>query len=280
MTGSDPMVFLAGRGEVCVTMRPMNTYTQVFSALVLALAGLSAASAQEAGDGDSCVLPGVIMATDPAGDATSSPVTTTELPDPIAADDALLLALAEPASMPGKLVMTLKVAGLAEVPPQIRWVVYFTTSDASQTDTLWYAAMSTANLGDQATPVFEYGNTGTLDAVATSAGTFTKVGDLDAASTFNADGTITLVLDAGLVNVKGGDTLYNVYAKVRRSTPAETDNIGLTADETSAGDYAVVGSACSGKSASAGKSTSAMSAGALSLPMLLGIGLFGLRRRR
>lgn len=256
----------------------MNTKIEVISALLLASAGMSAAWAQEAGDGDSCVLPGVVIAADAAGDATSSPVTTTELPDPVAADDILLLALAEPASMPGKLVMTLKVAGLAQVPPQTRWVVYFTTSDASGTDTPWYAALSTANVGDQATPVFEYGTTGTVDTPAASAGTFEKAGELDAASSFDADGTITLVLDAALVQAKAGDTLYDVYAKVRRSTPAESQNIGLTADESDKGDYAVVGATC-GKSARAAPSTG-LAAGALSLPMMLAMGLFGIRRRR
>ncbi|HUS25501.1 MAG TPA: hypothetical protein VM369_11185, partial [Candidatus Binatia bacterium] len=145
-------------------------------------------------------------------------------------------------------------------------------------DVLWYVAMTTADAtaGTAATPAFEFGKTGIVDAVAATAGTFEKLGDLDAASHFDADGTIVLVFDPSAMNLAPGATMYGVYAKTRGSTVNETMSFGLTNDDTGiGGDYTLIGNAACGGAKVGGSVTGALAPGVL---VVLAVG--ALRRRR
>ncbi|MEK6807189.1 MAG: hypothetical protein AABY95_11145 [Pseudomonadota bacterium] len=245
------------------------------------------------GKSDTCTLPGIVLADDAAGDGNISPLNVPAapgggaIPSPFPSDDITQLAVAEPAGTTGLLAFTLKVASLAQITPQTRWLVSFTAPDGSTP----YLAMSTADLGSQQAPIFEYGTSaGTPTPV--SVGVYTHLGALDASSSFNADGTITLVLDPSLLGLKPGDKLDNVFAKVRRSLPEEAMNAGLTNDDTTVAEmpvsYTLAGnSACPAKSAAissgnvstAGKSGGLL-LGAFGFPALFSFfGLALLRRR-
>ncbi len=224
----------------------------------------SAASAKAE---DACAAPGILIAEDPVGDAANGAGGTEGTGLPFS--DIEFLHVAEPASLQDRLVFTLKVVSLAEpLLPQHRWVVYFTRPDGAE----WYAAMSTA---DGELPGFEYGTTAIMPAPGTTGvGQFTYIGDLDAASSYNADGTITLVLDTAAVGLKPGDLADFIYSKVRRSSTSETQNMGLTLDDTgSGGSYTLAGNA----NCSAGKSGLFGAAGSLDLAAVLTLfGLMGL----
>lgn len=224
---------------------------------------------------NACVAPGVLVGEDAAGDAANGLGGTEGTGLPFS--DILTLHVAEPRELTDRLVFTLKVADLAPAPaPLHRWIAYFTTPD----DVEWYAAMSTA---EGPTPVFEYGRSSVLENPATPVGSFEYVGDLDPASSYSADGTITLVVDTAAVGFKPGDLADYLYAKVRRSSPRETQNVGLTLDDScggcgsgnrGGGSYTLAGNA----NCSAGKTL--LSAGAWGLPALLMLGGLALARRR
>ena len=243
--------------------------------LALALLGATLSAAPALSWADACTAPGVIIATDPAGDATDSPTSSAATPTIINAEDIVQLAVAEPSNLSNKLVVTLKMVDLAQVPPQERWVVYFTAPDGTE----YYVAMSTANASDanEVTPTFEYGKTEYLATPAATVGEFAKIGDLDPASNFNADGTITMVVDPSLVGLGPGKLMDNIFSKVRRSSPAESNNIGLTNDDTlaEAGSYTLVGNS----NCKAGKS-GLLGLGALPLPGLLVMLVLGAIRSR
>ena len=177
------------------------------------------------------------------------------------ADDLLATYIGEPGDMDGKLVFTIKVADLSTVPPLYRWVVYFNIPEDSD---LHYVAMVSA---DGVAPVFNYGTHGVLPVVGL--GTFTIDGTLDAASNYNADGTITLVLDKSALGIQTGDKLTNVAASIRVSTPDDPTGslpLGEGLTVSTGGDpnpYTVVGnSLCAslvGGSSSSGGSSGASS---------------------
>ena len=185
-----------------------------------------------------CTAPGVLAVTD-----TAAP--SLEGVDPQqgdGSDDLQFVWIGEPADQANKLVFTMKVAALASLPPQYRWVTYFTAADG----TLYYVSMST---NDGPTPVFAYGLHGYDPAAGVS--TFQPLGALDEASNYNADGTITLVLDMAAEGLAAplhaGDKLSEISASVRVSSADDSSGTtaagaGLTVD--GAGDpnpYAVVG---------------------------------------
>ena len=224
---------------------------------------------------DACTLPGVVVATDPTGDATDSPTSSASTPTVINAEDITAIAVAEPSNLSNRLAVTLKVADLSMVPPQERWVVYFTAPDQTE----YYVAMSTANATqmNEATPTFEYGKTQYLATPAATVGEFAPIGALDPASTFNADGTITMIVDPTQVGLAPGALMDNIYSKVRRSSPAETNNIGLTNDDTlsNPGSYTLAGNSSCSKNKSG-----VLGLGAMPLPGLLMLaGVAALRRR-
>ena len=130
-----------------------------------------------------CVLPGVPILSDPAGDLVT-PIGVTTYPG----YDLRSLSIAEPFGLADKLVFTIKVEDLTTVPPNTRWPVQFRL--ASDPDTLgrWVdmssdaAGMVTFNYGTFVVTGGAYGAPNTT------------VGQADAESNYNADGTITIVL--------------------------------------------------------------------------------------
>ena len=65
-----------------------------------------------------CTLPGVTAITDPVGDEA----------DTLQQHDITSVSVAEPDSLPGKLVFTIKVVNLSTIPPGWRWAVRPTTT--------------------------------------------------------------------------------------------------------------------------------------------------------
>lgn len=189
----------------------------------------------------SCAAPGVLAITD-----TAAP--SLEGVDPQqgdGSDDLQYVWIAEPVDRFGKIIFTMKVASLASVPSGYRWVTYFTAADG----TLYYVSMST---NDGPTPAFAYGIHGYDPAAGAS--TFQQLGTLDAASGFNADGTITLILDkaaAGMTApLRAGDRLTSISASVRVSSADDASGTagagaGLTVDGAGdPNDYVVVDVGC------------------------------------
>lgn len=190
-----------------------------------------------------CTTTGKVVMTSPAGSASvpvPAPIVGSLLPpipNPVPGEDLLSVSVAEPASQPGKLVFTIKVDTLSTVPPGARWAVFFTLPG----DTIpYYVAMNS----DSGTPTYTYGQRGTVGGVKISvAGLLTvynQIGTLDASSTYNADGTITLVLDKGALKLQTGETLQALYASVAEVTslpPTVTGSstqlpVGETVDAT------------------------------------------------
>jgi hypothetical protein len=124
----------------------------------------------------SCAEPGVTILTDPVGDVFPQP------PGDPNSDDVERLSIAEPAALgSGKIVLTLKMARLTNPPPPNRtWPVLLRSRGSDYT-----ARMSTFPDG---TPRFSVAP-GTGRNPVTNPGT-----PADPASSFNADGTIRIVL--------------------------------------------------------------------------------------
>lgn len=179
----------------------------------------------------SCVAPGLTMVTSPAG-VTGD---TVGLP----AEDLRQVWFAEPEDMPGKLVLTMKVASLAQIPPNYRWYIYFKVpGDAREL----FAAMDTT----QVTPRFQYGFRTGIATPAATLGSFTILGALDPLSSQTADGTIKLVIDKASfpTPITTGMELTGLAGSIRQTTNAQ-NGVGLTVDSAGAiGGYTVVGNAC------------------------------------
>jgi hypothetical protein len=238
---------------------------------VLALLGSVAARAQ-----DTCSVPGTVVATDPAGDQNGAPATSHV--------DILSVAIAEPPSAEGKLVITFKVSDLATLTPDTLWILRFITDvPPTNGDDEWFVAMLT---GPDAEPHFVYGSDGLQAGAPNEPRRFQPAGSLDAASNFNADGTITLVLDrSAITGLDVGQFLYTLIPMTHVITPtdgtlpflygfrsASTSTIAL--DDAAADLYEVEGTAgCS-------KSALDVLAGALAPASLLFLILGGLLRRR
>jgi len=244
--------------------------------LTLASAGLMAVAAQPAPAADpSCSLPGVVVATDPAGDETGAPATSFA--------DILSLSIAEPGS--NLLVFTLKMSDLATVLPDQAWIVRFSADVAPDDgDVEYFVAMVT---GPDATPHFIYGTDGPPDPLGETPNVFNPQGSLDASSTFNADGTVSLALDKskvpGLVNGGGVSAIVPVTNKI---TPTDgtvpfwygfrsVSTTELAYDDVATVDDYVIGQGnCGGKSGLLGL-------GAMPLPAVFALlGMAALRRRK
>ena len=129
-----------------------------------------------------CVLAGIIILTDQANDIV---VPTGVQTNP--GWDVRSLAMSEPyAFASNKLVFTLKMQSLSNVPPNTEWPVTFTGPDNVN-----YTVRMTNAPADGATtvPIFQYGPT---------SGTFVAA---DPASNFTPDGTITIVVPSSGVGV-------------------------------------------------------------------------------
>ena len=184
----------------------------------------------------SCTLPGQRLVTSPPGVALAEQGVDLASKE----DDLLFVDFAEPANLTNKLVVTMKVDNLSSVMAGFRWVTYFNTADG----TARYIAMVSA---DGTSPVFNYGLHTYTSTPAATLTSYQVQGSLDAASTYNADGTITLILDKAAMGLKTGDTLSAISASVRTSAPDDTTGTtsagqGLTQDAgTATQTYTLVG---------------------------------------
>lgn len=245
--------------------------------LALALTAPFAQAQEE----NSCVLPGVLVIEDAAGDSTLAPSGEDGFAD---------ILTVHGAELPGTnaITFTMKVADLATVPPQAAWIIRFATEtlpDDGNED--YFVAMLS---GPDGSTHFVYGADGFQYGVpAGEPRQFYVRGELNAASGFAADGTITFVLDRqALPSLDPGLEIFNVIPSVRLVTPtavADTPPFFTNADNNTilddapSGFYPIAGTAACGKSVAA-RSASAMAAGALPLASL-GLMLLGalLRRR-
>jgi uncharacterized repeat protein (TIGR01451 family) len=141
---------------------------------------------------DLCFQPGLTVVTDPTGDALSM--------QPF--HDIQRISVAEPFVGDGvnKVFFTLKMAGLSTVPPSSTWPVSF----LDQTNTARFVAMKTDAAG-AVTFVYGDGRTGTP-----------VIGTLDPESSFNSNGTITLVASPNKIgNPTPGQNLTGFLTRVR-----------------------------------------------------------------
>jgi hypothetical protein len=147
---------------------------------------------------------------------------TGELPDPIAAQALVSASVAEPASMPGDLVFTLKTGSLSRMPPLTTWAVSFTLAGAPVSAS-YYVAMSTDAGGN---PGYFYGQNGSIDGFLVAfVSSQTQFSTLATTSGYNADGTITLVLPEAALGLTTGETLWDLeaYTAIQATAAADVD---------------------------------------------------------
>ena len=180
----------------------------------------------------SCSLPGVLVITDAAGNAT----------DGLNAHDITSISVAEPQALyPGKVVVTMKVVDLKTVPPATRWAVRFSAptpppATAAGPSEDYFISMVSS---DGAAPAFTYGTTSVPQSLAR---VFTTLGNLDPASNYTADGTITMVLDTSKIgSPQPGQALTGMLGSVRLTAPSTIPSAGGTNEtifnSTGAGSY-------------------------------------------
>lgn len=240
---------------------------------LLPLAAALTMSSALAQDEDACVLPGVLITEDAAGDDQSAPAG-------LGFGDILSIHGAELADS-NTLTFSFKVASLAIPPPHIAWIVRFATETAPDNgDDDYFVAMVTLSDGFIR---YVYGTNGFAAGAPGEPRQFRVLGELDGSS-YSEDGTITLVLDKSAVpSLEPGKEVFNILPTVRVVTPAEdgtpffTNGANQTIlDDAPAGFYSVAGNDC-------GASKSGLlGVGAFGLPALfalLGFAVIGFRRR-
>ncbi len=193
---------------------------------------------------DPCLVPGITILTDPAGDIIV-PVGQTSNPG----WDLRSLSIAEPFSVaPDKIVFTLKIDGFAfGLPPSsTRWPIQFLINGGTTTG--YWVDMSTyaTDGGTPAAPVFKYG---TFNPTGGASGAYeapnTRVGNADPASNFAADGTITIIVPRSAIgNPAIGAHLTGFLIRVRFGSDAAAVTPDNMPDSLApGGDYTVVGNA-------------------------------------
>lgn len=191
-----------------------------------------------------CVLPGITIADDPAGDNLDAPNTQHDL------RKLSIAQLNDGANPNNKLFITIKVGDLNPTPePLGRWSMNFTRKKpAPATGTTdWFVAMQTDDTASPGTPVYRYGHftvgTGGVKSLVTDgiadSGTESVDGTiLITISTPTRTNTTTTGANAGLdfPALQTGETLTNVNATVQQSSGA----LLSTVDSTGNGAYTVV----------------------------------------
>lgn len=232
---------------------------------VLALAEGDGALDQQAG----CALPGIQMAIDRTLEPEAQPPQR----------DLTGVLVAEPEELPGTIAFTL--TNLAPQPPD-------------QSNHRFYVTFDVAPAGERF-QLFMQGTTATVsrrvpDEASGNWNALELVGDLNEASSFNTDGSLTMVADTALLGIDQGDTLLQVYAYTL--TGGAGSNI-LT-EEAGYFDYTLVGNDFCSRGGlpippvavtpnppggSGGDVDGRFGGGALGLPVLLMLLVLGLRRR-
>jgi hypothetical protein len=190
-----------------------------------------------------CALPGVQAVTDPAGDET----------DTVTQHDITSVSLSEPMTdtvvgTADNLIFTMKVNNLSSVPAGWRWGIRFqvrkngtlvqpppdATGGASED---FFVSMVSDGQGTpvgSGNPSFTWGVTSVPNGAAR---VFTTKGTLDPSSSYQSDGTITLVLPKSIVSNPGpGDSIESILGSVRLGTPSGGTNETIP-DSTGAGSY-------------------------------------------
>jgi hypothetical protein len=131
------------------------------------------------------------------------------------------IAVGEPASSPGNFLFKMKVNSLATLPPNSRWRITWNhyTSPGQQ----YYVGMRTGASGP---PTFQYGNL--EDAGVPAVFVISEVTSTPAlaGSTFNADGTITILAPkSAFGNPQPGDLLGAVGGRTFTGDAPETQNL-------------------------------------------------------
>jgi hypothetical protein len=177
-----------------------------------------------------CVLPGITVLTDKGGDLIIGTGVTT-----YPGYDIRSLSLAEPYGLTDALVFTIKVESLLTVPPSARWPVQFRL--AGDPANVGRFVDMRSNAAGQVS--FKYGTFPVTNGAYGSA--MTVSGDADAGSTYNANGTITIVISRSKIgNPAVGSALQGFLMRVR------IDPAGITPDNmpdslAPDGSYTVVG---------------------------------------
>lgn len=179
---------------------------------------------------DPCTLPGVTVLTDPPGDILVATGTTS-----YPGYDLRSLSLAEPYGLADKIVFTVKVQDLSTVPPSTRWPVQFRyPGDAANTGR-WVDMRSDA----AGAVTFKYG-TFVITNGAYGSPT-TVVGDADAGSTYNANGTITIVISRSKIGNPPPASLLQGFLMRVRIEPAGVTPDNMPDSLAPGGSYVVVG---------------------------------------
>ena len=125
------------------------------------------------------------------------------------------ISVAEP-PLTNKLQFTMKVSDLSTIPPNSRWRIVW--NSVTTPDEQYYVGMTTDNTAPTPVVSFEYGTIATTSAVVIGVPVENPLGTPDATSTFNADGTITIVIDKSLVgSPHAGDLLGAVNGRTFNS---------------------------------------------------------------
>jgi hypothetical protein len=183
----------------------------------------------------SCIGTGITVITDPAGDQNGAPANSQLDIQSVSVSERYVDATTN------QLTFTMKVANLgAPLQPNASWTIFFTAPNGTQ----YFVDMNTNTAGTG--PAFEYGHTSVLASGSTNQ---TRDGAAGPSSTYNADGTITIVIADSLVGgLKAGDTIVNINARTQALVGAAGTGLLATIDGTSAGRYILVGNAyCNGK---------------------------------
>ena len=235
--GSGPAALLATVGTSTryddLTIAPTATYSYSVTAQNGFGASCGGNEVTSVPVGSSCALPGIRVVTDATGDgaAVGSP-----------ALDIQSISVAEPYGSDGssKLVFTLKMTGLATLPPNAQWRIFWNSPAAPFG--IYYVGMST-DANSQVT--YEYG-TAKVAVVGLVLGvpSTTKVGTPDSGS-FNPDGTISITIANDKVgSPKAADLLGSIYARTFVLTGDQTTRSNTAVDLTGTGDpYVLVGNA-------------------------------------
>ena len=219
-----------------------TTYTYRVAAVNTLGESCGSNAVEAAPAGSSCAAPGVRVVTDAGGDQDGAPL----LEDM----DIEWVAIGEPFFEAGerKLVFTLKVASLDPLPPGRMWRVLWNYPDAPlaphPTDSgfvgRYYVGMDTDESG---VPSFEYGLVTNLTAVVINFLPPVRLGDADPESTFDPDGTITLVISTDKVGGPEADDLIGgLVARAYPVRQGETLRSDTAADSATLADtYRLVG---------------------------------------
>lgn len=171
-----------------------------------------------------CTEPGRTLVLDVQGDSL----------DRVPEHDVLYSAIAEPNELEGKVVFTLQMASLANLPPDTVWPIIF--RDPAGQDR--FVRMSTDPLAQAS---FAH-STGTAVSPFSTPGT-----PADPSSSYTPEGTIRIVVDREAIGAAPGQKISDFLTRITIAAPPNPQTSGLTPDNmpdslVRAGSYTIVGS--------------------------------------